>query len=184
MLTGQYLSWRHHRGLASSLDGDQHRQERDHRLAAPNVALQQTQHPGAVGQVAFHVRNCLTLPLRQLEGEAGEHPFAQTSVADQRATRLAPHGRAHQNQGKLIGQQFIIGKASAHRNRGRHPAELRRRVGAPQGLLPCRPAFPLDQRRIAPFGQLRGLFERGGNGLRHDLLGQPRGQRVNRLDPL
>ncbi len=52
VLAREDLGRRHQRGLAARLDGGQHGDERDQRLARADIALQQAHHAGGAGHVA------------------------------------------------------------------------------------------------------------------------------------
>ena len=91
MLPRQDLGRRHQRRLCPGLDRGQHGEQRHHRLAAADVALQQPQHPRRRGHVVEDLADCLVLSDGELERQLLAQPIAQPAVADQRATAALAH---------------------------------------------------------------------------------------------
>ena len=85
MLLGQHFGRREQRRLQLVGDGDEHRVDRDDRLAAADVALQQAVHRRAGLQVLEDLPDGVSLGVGQLEGE----PPADALV-EQLVDRAAP----------------------------------------------------------------------------------------------
>ena len=94
VLARQDLGRRHQGGLAAGLDRGQHGHQRDHRLAAADVALQQAQH----ALIARHVGQdlarspCSATPV-SAKGRACSATGAQAAVAGQRRGRARASAR-------------------------------------------------------------------------------------------
>ncbi len=81
MLARQDLGRRHQRRLAAAFDRLQHGEQRDHRLAAADIALQQAQHAPAVRHVLVDLAERLVLRAGQAEGQRRRHLVLQPAVA-------------------------------------------------------------------------------------------------------
>ena len=66
VLAGQELGRRHQRGLRAGLDGGQHGEEGDQRLAAADIALQQPHHALGLGHVGGDLGRGEDLARREL----------------------------------------------------------------------------------------------------------------------
>ena len=133
VLARQDLRRRHDRGLGAGLHRGQHRGERDHGLAAADVALQQAQHPVRPPHIGQNLGDrallCPGHDVGQGLAQAGE----KGAVARQNPALAPPRRRADQHQGQLVGEQLVIGQALANRRLGRRRRELVGRVGGNRG---------------------------------------------------
>jgi len=91
---------------------------------------------------------------------------------------------AHQQQGKLAGEQFVIGQPPPCRRVGSQIGFAVRAMGGVQRRAPAGPPLLLEPCRIAPFVKLRRPFQCALDGAAERPRRQPGGQRVNRLDGL
>ena len=78
MLARQDFGRRHQHGLPAGLGGGCHRQQRDHRLAGADIALQQPQHALGLLHVVMDIGDRLALAFGQREGQGG----SRSRVAD------------------------------------------------------------------------------------------------------
>ena len=69
VLLGEQLRGRHERGLVAVLHREQHREERDDGLAAPDVALQQPVHAAIAHHVLHDLARHVHLGVRELVGQ-------------------------------------------------------------------------------------------------------------------
>ena len=110
MLARQDFGRRHQRRLAAAFDDGRGRKQRDHGLARADVALQQAQHALRLGQVGGDVGDGVCLRFRERVGQRIDELLAQRARAALRAAGGFPLMRAHQREGELAGEQFIIGE--------------------------------------------------------------------------
>ena len=68
VLLRQHFCGRHDCRLRAGFDRAQHRQQRDHRLAGTDIALQQTQHALRRGHVGLNLADRFELASGQREG--------------------------------------------------------------------------------------------------------------------
>ena len=87
MLTGEDFRRRHQRRLRAGFDGVQHREERDQRLAGPDIALQKAHAPLGRRHVGEDVRKRAALVAGEVEGERLQRRGAKPAVATDRAAR-------------------------------------------------------------------------------------------------
>ena len=81
------------------------------RFAGADIALQQAQHAMRRGHIGVDLGQSLQLPGRGGKTEARERRLAQPAIAQQRPSRTAAAASAHDGEGKLAGEQFVIGQA-------------------------------------------------------------------------
>ena len=134
MLARENFGRRHQcRLLAGFRDGGGS-QQRDHRLARADVALQQPQHPQRLAEVAGDGSGRLLLRGRQRVGQCVDDLSPQMPVAGVahagRPAKLGPH----QRQRQLARQQFVIGEPLPERLVGQDVVQLLRDVNARQRL--------------------------------------------------
>ena len=72
VLRGEHLGGRDHRRLIAALCGHVHAAQRDGRLAAADISLQQPVHAVRPGAVRQNIGDRLVLPVGEGEGEAGD----------------------------------------------------------------------------------------------------------------
>ena len=82
-LFGQNFGRRHHRHLAARRQRRQQGERRDQRLAAADIALQQTVHRMRPRQVAMNFLQCPALRAGQREGQGGEQLLGKSAIATQ-----------------------------------------------------------------------------------------------------
>ena len=130
VLAGQHLGRRHQRRLRAALDRDQHRQQRDHGLAAADIALQQPHHLRRRRHVGGDLGDRQALRSRSAQSRARPRPCAASApgaLDGAAAAALAP--RAHQRDRELAGEHLVIGEPLARRGRGRQIGLAGGRVG-------------------------------------------------------
>ena len=111
MLPGEDFGRRQQRRLCPGLHRDQHRFERDHRLAGTDIALQQPQHRRFLRHIAFYFRDRSGLRPGQRERQGELAPIA--AVSPQRLALALAIVRTHQHQREAVGKEFIIGQPIA-----------------------------------------------------------------------
>ena len=127
VLLGQHLGRHHERALVPALHRGQQRGQRDHRLARPDVALQEPVHREGPGHVGHDHGQGPALRLGELVGQAGQE---------------ARHQRVRDRTGDLPRRHVVV------QGRGRSP---RRRAAA----APGRAAAGTARRRPAGGGPAR-----------------------------
>ena len=110
MLARQDFGRRHQRRLAAGLDGARHGEQRHHRLAGADIALQQPQHAFGIGEVGVDFGQREFLAAGQRIGQGRAQFLDDAAVADQRPARQAADFCPHQRQRDLAGQQLVIGE--------------------------------------------------------------------------
>ena len=174
---------RHHQGrLAAGLDHGGRGEERHHGLARADVALEQPQHPARRGHVGADLAQRPALSGGEREGQGGldagrDRP--RRRVGDP----VRHHGAvAHQRQGELARQEFVVGEALAGRRLGADvPGRLRAMQGA-QGLGEARPPAQDEAVRVLPLGQVGQALQRRLDGLAEHAGEEPLGQGIDGLD--
>ncbi len=131
---------RHQRGLLAGLDDGGRGQQRHHRLAGSDIALQQPQHPHRLAQILGNGRNRLALRRGQRIGQRVDDPVAQMAVAGVAVAGRAPQLRAHQRQRQLAGEQFVERKPRPERAIGQNVGEFDRDMHPVQRLADRRKA--------------------------------------------
>ena len=163
MLAGQDFRRRHQRRLAAGLDHVEHRDQRHHRLAAADIALEKAQHavaappcrrrsrrsPGAAigqgkGQGSF-----ITLS-RRLPGTLMARPAGAAYARAAAGSRADWPAARHRRGGLAEVWSATVGLAL-------------RRMRGDQRRFPVRPLALFFQRRVDPFRQFRRLRQRGGD---------------------
>ena len=115
MLAREDVGRRQQRGLAAGLHRVRHRQQRDHGLAAADIALQQAQHACRLGHVGDDLGESLLLGLGQGVRQLADDPLADRSIAFVGAPGLALVARAYDRQRQLVAQQLVIGQPHPRR---------------------------------------------------------------------
>ena len=106
MLFGEQLGRRHQGDLVAVFEQAGRDGGSDRRLAGAHVALQQTLHRLAAGQVVIDFGDDAILRTSQDEAERGAQAGAQGAGADGRRAE-APPGQAQAAQTDLVGQQLL-----------------------------------------------------------------------------
>ncbi len=122
------LGRRHQRGLAPGLDCHEHREEGDDRLAASDIALNEAQHPLRLCQIRDDVGDRALLRAGEREGQSGQRLGPQPAIAGHGLAGLAPLMPAHEQQGELTREQFVLGETPARDSIGCEIADLLGRV--------------------------------------------------------
>ena len=117
MLAREQLGRRHQRRLRAGLDRACHGEQRDHGLAAADIALQQTQHAVRTGEVGVDLGQRACLRAGQLEGQRGEDRLAQLAGGSEPPAGTPLEPRADDGKRKLIGEQLVIGEPRPRRRR-------------------------------------------------------------------
>ena len=99
MLTGENFRRRHDRALRTGLDGVQQHHQRDHRLSAADIALQQSQHAFRRAHVLEDFADRLFLAQGQGEGDGRAGLGDQVTVTGEAASGELAHAAADQQQG-------------------------------------------------------------------------------------
>ena len=181
MLAGENIGGGHQRGLPPGLDRAGHRQQSDNGLARADIALQQAQHPLARRHVGINRGQSAGLRAGQRIRQGAQDLCGQSPVAHGRAACGGLHPAAHQHEGELAGQQFVIGQPHRGRGVGIRRGAIRRVDGAHR-RIECGPALFGQQRRILPFRHGGQALQRGGKRGGNAARGQPLGQRIDRLE--
>ena len=92
VLARQNFRRRHQGGLFAGLGHGGRSQQRHHRLARSDIALQQPQHPDRLAQILDDGGNRLALRARQRIGQRVDDPVAQMAVAIDRLQGPAAPG--------------------------------------------------------------------------------------------
>ena len=176
MLTCKDFCRRHHHALPTGLHGHQQRHKGHQRLARPDITLQQPVHTPPGGHIGGDLLDRAPLCARGLIRQCREHFVLQFSRGDRAASGLFTFNRAGNGQRQLVGEQLIIGKPGPRRGFGLQIAQVPRRMGCGDGLVPIRPApFGLIG-CIHPFGEfghpLQGTLHRLEHGFLRDAVSQ------------
>ena len=175
VLTRQNLGRCQQGRLRPGLYRQQHRFQRHHGLARTDIALQQPQHRAGLRHVLLDLAHRTRLRTGQAERQGKLAP--QGAVPNQGHATARTIGIAYQHQGQTVGQQLVIGKPVAG-------GGMLAAMGQFQSVAPARPLHLVGQPRLDPFGQ----FGRSGKRLLDQRgkapLGQPFGQRIDRLHQL
>jgi hypothetical protein len=176
MLAGEKLGRRHQRGLRAGFDRLRHGDERDHRLAAADVALEQPHHAVRRGHVGADLRDRAPLRSREFERQRAEDAPAQSAVPVQHAASRSAQGAPHELERELVGEQLVGGEAAAR-------CVSSGRIGVVRHMQPGERVAERKRRIVgAPFGKRGQPPDRVGGRLADDLVGQARGERVDRLE--
>ncbi len=181
MLAREDLRGRHQRGLAPAFHRVGHGEERHHRLARADVALQQPQHAVGGGEVGADLGQRRPLRRREGEGQGGLDALGDVVAGGRGAALPHAHALAHQGERDLVRQQLVEGEAQAGGGL---------RVDAPGVFGPVRggerggEAGKMgegDAQPGEPVGQGGHAGERGPHRLGQHLGGEPVGQPVDRI---
>ncbi len=114
VLLGQHLGRRHERGLEVVLGGQQHREQRHHRLAAAHVALEQPMHAHRRRHVGDDFLDGALLGAGQLEGERLAQLGGEVALhGEADAGTGLPGQPARAGQHQLEQHQLLEGEAAA-----------------------------------------------------------------------
>ena len=182
MLAGEDFGRRHQGGLPPGLDHRCGREQRHHGLARADVALQQAEHALGLGEVGVDFRYRVRLRRRERIGERSGDLFREPSIATARPPGQSLLVRAHQHQGELPGQQFVIGEPRPRRRFGRGRAEIVGMMQGRQRLAERRPFLLAQPGFVLPLRQHRHAAERRFGRLAHDVRAEALGQGIDRLD--
>ena len=129
MLPRKNLGRRHQRRLRAGLDRGRHGEQRDHGLAAADIALQQAEHAVRAGEIGVDLAERAGLRAGEREGQGGEDAL-RVSVPSAAMERPAPRRELAPDDGerKLIGEKLVIGEPLPRRRRRRE--DRRRCSGA------------------------------------------------------
>src|SRR5580658_1793346 len=182
MLAGEEFGRRHQCRLGAGFDRRQHGEERHHRLAAADIALEQAEHPFGPCHIPQNLGQGQALAGGEMEGQGRLDWILEPAIAFDRAAGLAFGMGADESQGQLVGEEFVIGQTLARGPVGRQILGSRRVVQRQHGGVPAGPGLALEQGRILPFRQGRDPCERRLHRLAHHGQRQPGGQAIDRLD--
>ena len=85
-----------------------HGEQRDHGLAAADIALQQTQHALRAREIGVDLGQRAGLRAGQLEGQGGEDRLAELAGSSEPPAGTPLEPRADDGKRKLIGEQLVI----------------------------------------------------------------------------
>ena len=182
VLAGEHLRRRHHCRLSSRLDHVGHREQRDDGLARADVALQEPNHPFLGPEIGADFVDRLALRAGQRKWQRGLEAASERAFGCMRAARDRPHPGAHEKQGELVGEQFVIGETS------RGPAariDILRRLRPmhhSEGLGEARQIQPIERLGADPFRQAGQALERALGGAGDGALKEALGEAVDGLD--
>ena len=138
MLARENFGRRHQRGLLARFGNGGSRQQRDHRLAGADVALQQPQHAKRFCEILGDRGGGLLLRGGQRIGQGIDDLPAQMAVARVADARGAAKLRPHQRQRQLAGKQLVEGEPLPEGFVGKDVVELLRNVDAFQRFVRTR----------------------------------------------
>ncbi len=182
MLAGEDLGGGKQRPLPAGFDRRQQGVKRHHGLAAAHVPLQEPQHGGGGCKIGVDLGDRPFLRAGEREGQDLAKPRRQSPVANGRTPLAPPEPLPHQGERQLVREQFVIGKARAGGGERQDARLILRLVDGDDGLPPGRPAFPLQQRRIDPFGKIAEFGDRLRYGPLQGFPGEPGGQAIYGFD--
>ena len=181
MLAGEQLGRRHERRLPAGLDHRRRGEQRHHRLAGADIALQQPQHALGQSEIVDDVVERLLLRMGERIGQAFQDARAQGSGDGGAAAGLAAHMCAQQRQRQLAGEQFVIGKPRPGQTLGRHVVRLMRPMQIAQRVGEGGKALARDPRPVLPFRQTGQAGQRTVHCAPHIAQCQALGERIDRL---
>ena len=160
MLARQNFGRRHQRRLLADFGHRGRRQQRHHRLARSDIALQQPQHAHRLAQVFRD--GCGRLPLRgcQSVGQCVDDLVAQAAVAGMALAGGTAQLRTHQRQRQLSGQQFIERQPRPERTVRQDVRQLEWHMHAVQRFLDWRKLAAADDLGADPFRQAGKFWQR------------------------
>ena len=187
MLARQDLGRRHQRGLGAGLDRVEHGEQRHHRLAAADIALQQPQHARRRRHVGGDLGERLAAAPRSARRAGRAITLSRSAALGlERAAGQAPLMRPHQRDRELVGQQLVDRRgAGAPAPPGSRSAAL---CGACAASSASRQAGQLcareiGRRRAIPADRARGRARRRPPSAPSRRL-KPAVRRIDRLDRL
>ena len=181
MLPGEQLGRRHQRRLRSRLDRACHGEQRDHGLAAADIALEETQHALRAREVGVDLGQGTGLRAGQREGQRGEDCLAELTGCSKPPAGTPLEPRADHRQRQLIGEQLVISEPCPRRRRRQKIGFGLGRVQARKRLGERHPCLLRQKRRVRPFRQRRQVAKRLADRLAQRRIGEARGQRIDRL---
>ncbi len=182
MLTGENFGRRHEGRLTSGFDHGGGGDQRHHRFAGADVALQQAQHALRTGKIGDDVVDRLLLRMGERIGQRLQDARAQAAFAGAAAAGLPPHVRAHQRERELAGEQFVIGKPRPCGVFRKDIVWLRRPVQMTQRRGKGRKAFARHPGLVLPFRQIGQACQRAIDRAAHIAERKSFGERIDRLD--
>ena len=132
VLAGEQLGGRHQRGLRAGFDRRRHGEQRHHRLAAADIALQQTQHAVRAGEIGIDLAQAPTLRLRKLEGQASDDGAPELARCGEPPPGAPAEPSADDGERQLVGKQFVVGQPLPGRGGGLQVRRRLRRMLAPK----------------------------------------------------
>ena len=161
MLAGEDLGRGHHRGLAAGLDGGEHGEERDQRLAGADVALEEAVHPGRGGHVGGDLGDGAGLGVGRARRGArrGRGPAGAPSPRVDEALG-ALHLRAGDGERHLVGEELVVGEPLARGGGGGEVGGARGGVGGGERGAEGGPAALAEDARLDPLGEVGDAGER------------------------
>ena len=182
MLAREDFGWRHQRGLLADLDDRSGGEQRHHRLAGPDVALQQPQHPHWLAQILGDGGDRLALRGCERVRKGVDDLVAQVAVAGVAVAGRTPQLRAHQRQRQLTGQQFVEGEPRPERAVGQDVGEFERHMHAVERLADRRKAAAANDFRADPLGQIRQFLQRLRDRAAQRTQSEAFGEGIDRVD--
>ena len=182
MLAGQNLGRRHQRGLRAGLDHGEHGEQRDHGLAAADVALEQAQHALGPREIGRDLGQGRPLRRGQPKRQGVEHGATQPAVAHDAPPLVPRLAAADQTQRHLAGEKLVIREPSARRRFGPDVVRKERAVQGAQGVRKSRPPLICEPVRILPFRQLCEPLQRFGDAAAEAALAQSLRKRIKGLE--
>ncbi len=180
VLLCQDLRRRHQSDLVAGVDDQRHQQRRDHRLARPDVALQQAVHRVARGQILQHLIQRALLRLGHLIGQSRLERLNPCRIYRDLVARLCLPHRLLPQQPELQIERLLERDTPPRRtqvlvtvgqvNTPQRPPQRDQAMGCQQGLRQCITHPP------GPCGQ------RAAHRTAHPPLGQTLRQRIDGLD--
>ena len=174
MLPGEQLGRRHQRRLRSRLDRACHREQRDHGLAAADIALEETQHALRTRQIGVDLGQGADLRAGQREGQRGEDCLAELAGCSKPPAGTPLEPRADDGKRQLIGEQLVISEPRPGRRRRQQIGFGLGRVQARKCLGERRPRLLRQKRRVRPFRQRRQVLKRLADRLAQRRIGEAR----------
>ena len=138
-------------------------------LPAPTSPWSRRFMRSGAGHVGGDLRDRPRLGAGRGVGEGGEHLGLEPAVAAGGDAAAALHPAAGDGEGKLVGEELVVGEPLARLRRGRQVGRALGRVGGGEGGAPVGPALPALEARLDPLGQVGRERDGRGGGLDHGL---------------
>ena len=181
VLTGEDLRGRHQGGLEAGGGRVGEGEGGDRGLARADVALQQSAHLFARGQVTADLGDGLLLGSGQFETEGGQQPGGGLAGGDAGAGGdLARPATAGERE--LVGQKLVIGQPLPGRGVGFELGLAGRGVQGLERGAPAGPAGPGQPCGVLPLRQVGGVGEGGLDQFADHARRQAGGRGIDRLD--